>query len=152
MLIYFSKSLVIGRLASIAIFSCIARGEARSDVDVNILIVARDLPRSRFKRLELFEKAEEVIEPFVEELWSRGIYVDFSPIILDVEEAEKYRPICLDMVIYAVIVFNRNDFFKKVLDEIAEKLKTLSTERKRVGKLWSWVLKKEYRPGEVIEI
>lgn len=152
MLIYFSKSLVIGRLASIAIFSCIARGEARSDVDVNILIVARDLPRSRFKRLELFEKAEEVIEPFVEELWSRDIYVDFSPIILDVEETEKHRPIYLDMVIYAVIVFNRNDFFKKVLDEIAEKLKTLSTERKRVGKLWSWVLKKEYRPGEVIEI
>jgi len=93
-----------------------------------------------------------VIEPFVEELWSRGIYVDFSPIILDVEEAEKHRPIYLDMVVYAVIVFDRNDFFKKVLDEIAEKLKTLSTERKRVGKLWCWVLKKEYRPGEVIGI
>ncbi len=87
-------------------------------------------------RGELFEKAEEVIEPFVEELWSRGIYVDFSPIILDVEEAEKHRPIYLDMVVYAVIVFDRNDFFKKVLDEIAEKLKTLGTERKRVGKLW----------------
>jgi predicted nucleotidyltransferase len=37
-------------LVSIAIFGCVARGEARSDVDVDILIVARDLPRSRFKR------------------------------------------------------------------------------------------------------
>jgi hypothetical protein len=43
-------------------------------------------------------------------------------------------------------------FFRNILDEVAEKLKALGAERKRVGKLWYWVLKKEYRPGEVIEI
>ena len=56
------------------------------------------------------------------------------------------------MVVDAVIVFDRDDFFRKVLDELSSRLLALGAERKRVGKLWYWVLKKDYRPGEVIEI
>jgi hypothetical protein len=112
----------------------------------------QDLPKSRFRRHDLFEEAEKAVEPMVEELWSKGLYVDFSPIILDVEEAKRHRPIYLDMVVDAVIVFDKGDFFKKILDEIAARLRELGAERKRVGKLWYWVLKKEYKPGEVIEI
>ena len=145
------QQVLANKLVSVVVFGSVARNEARSDSDVDILIVARDLPRSRFKRLELFEKAEEFVEPLVEELWSRGIHIDFSPIILDVEEAKKHRPIYLDMVVDAVIVFDSDNFFRKILDEVAEKLKALGAERKRIGKLWYWVLKKEYRPGEVIE-
>jgi predicted nucleotidyltransferase len=140
------------RFVSLAVFGSVARGEARRDSDIDLLIVAQDLPKSRFRRHDLFEEAEKAVEPMVEELWSRGLYVDFSPIILSVEEAKKHRPIYLDMVIDAVIVFDRGDFFKKILDEIAARLRELGAERKRVGKLWYWVLKKEYRPGEVIEI
>ncbi|MEM1590880.1 MAG: hypothetical protein QXD06_02765 [Sulfolobales archaeon] len=66
--------------------------------------------------------------------------------------ARRHRPIYLDMVVDAVIVFDREDFFRKVLDELSSRLLALGAERKRVGKLWYWVLKKDYRPGEVIEI
>jgi hypothetical protein len=52
-----------------------------------------------------------------------------------VEEAKKHRPIHLDMVVDAVIVFDSDNFFRKILDEVAEKLKALGAERKRVGKL-----------------
>jgi len=146
------QQVFMDKLVSVVIFGSVARGEARVDSDVDILIVARDLPKSRFKRAELFERAEELIKPLVEELWFRGIYVDFSPIILDVDEARRHRPIYLDMVVDAVIVFDRDSFFKGVLDDLAERLKALGAERKRIGRLWYWVLKKEYRPGEVIEI
>jgi hypothetical protein len=88
----------------------------------------------------------------VEGLWSQGYYIDFTPIILDVEEARRHRPIYLDMVVDAVIVFDRDNFFRKVLDELSSKLLALGAERRRIGKLWYWVLKKDYRPGEVIEI
>ncbi|MEM0004783.1 MAG: nucleotidyltransferase domain-containing protein [Desulfurococcaceae archaeon] len=140
------------KLVSVVVFGFVARGEARVDSDVDFLIVAQGLPKSRFKMVELFERAEELVEPLVEELWSRGIYLDFSPIILDVDEAVRHRPIYLDMVAEAVIVFDRDGFFKRVLDNLAERLKTLGAERKKIGRLWYWVLKKEYRPGEVIEI
>jgi len=140
------------RLVSLAVFGSVARGEAREDSDVDLLIVARDIPKSRFRRQELFEEAERAVEPLVEELWSRGYHVDFSPIILDVEEARRYRPIYLDMVVDAVLVFDRDSFLKGVLDEVAAKLKDLGAERKRVGRLWYWVLKRDYKPGEVIEV
>jgi len=110
------------------------------------------LPKSRFRRQEIFENSEKVVESLIEELWSRGYYIDFSPIILDDEEAKRHKSIYLDMVVDAVIVFNRNDLFKKILDEIATKLKALGTERKRVDRLWYWVLKRRYILGEVIEI
>jgi len=140
------------RLVSLVVFGSVARGEARRDSDVDLLIVGRDLPRPRFKRLELFEEAERLIEPIVEELWSRGYCVDFSPIILTVEEARRHRPIYLDMVIDAVIVYDEGWFFKSILDDLASKLKALGAERKRIGRSWYWVLKRDYKPGEVIEI
>lgn len=113
--------------------------------------MARDLPKSRFRRQELFEEAERAVEPLVEELWSRGYHVDFSLIILDVEEARRHRPIYLDMVVDAVLVFDRDGFLRGVLDEVASKLRALGAER-RVGRLWYWVLKRDYKPGEVIEV
>jgi len=140
------------RLVSLAVFGSVARGEAREDSDVDLLIVVQGLPKSRLRRQELFEEAEKAVEPLVEELWSRGYHVDFSPIILDVEEARRHRPIYLDLVVDAVLVFDRDGFLKGVLDEVAAKLKALGAERRKVGRLWYWVLKRDYKPGEVIEV
>jgi len=53
------------KLVSVVVFGSVARGEARVDSDVDLLIVARGLPKSRFKRLVLFERAEELVEPLV---------------------------------------------------------------------------------------
>jgi len=78
-------------------------------------------------------RAEELVDPLVEELWSRGIYVDFSPIILDVDEAVRDRTICLDMVVDAVIVFDRHGFFKGVLDDLSKRLKALVRRGRRLG-------------------
>ncbi len=140
------------KLVSLVVYGSVARNEARRDSDVDLLVIGRGLPKSRFKRQDLFEEAERDIENLVDKLWSEGYYVDFSPIILDVEEARRHRPLYLDMVVDAVIVFDRDDFFKKVLDEMAERMRSLGAERRKVGKLWYWILKKDYRLGEVIEI
>ena len=96
--------------------------------------------------------AERFVEPLMEELRSKGLNLDFSPIILDVEEARRHRPVYLDMVLDAVIVFDRDGFFEGVLKGLAERLEALGAERRRLGKLWYWVLKRDYRPGEVIEV
>ena len=140
------------RLVSLVVFGSVARSEAREDSDVDLLVVGANLPRQRFKRQELFELAEQFVEPLIEGLRSKGLNLDLSPVILDVEEARRHRPIYLDMVMDAVIVYDRGGFFEGVLKGLAERLEALGAERRRLGKLWYWVLKRDYRPGEVIEL
>jgi predicted nucleotidyltransferase len=140
------------RLVSVVVFGSVARGDARRDSDIDLIIVVEELPKSRFKRLELFEKAEEDAERLLEEFRGKGFNTDFSPILLTVEEARKHRPIYLDVLVDGVIIYDRNRFMESVLREVAEKLRALGAARIRVGKRWYWVLKKDYKPGEVIEV
>ncbi len=123
-------------LVSLVVFGSVARGDARRDSDIDLLIVCRELPRSRLARQVMFEKVEEMISSDVEDLWRRGYLVDFSPILLTVEEARKHRPIYLDMVQDAVIVFDRGSFMERVLSKLAKKLEELGAERVWIGKKW----------------
>jgi predicted nucleotidyltransferase len=44
------------KLVSLVVYGSVARGEVRSDSDIDLLIVGRGLPKSRFKRFELSRK------------------------------------------------------------------------------------------------
>lgn len=135
------------------VFGSVARGEAREGSDLDdLLIVGEGLPRSRFRRLVMFEEPEAVVEHLIDDLRDKGVISDISPIILDKEEARRHRPIYLDMVIDAIIVYDKGGFFESVLREVARRLEELGARRVRLGKKWYWVLKKDYRFGEVIEI
>ncbi len=93
-----------------------------------------------------------MLEPTLRRLEEEGYYVDFSPILKTPEEAVKVSPLYLDLVEDAVILFDRNDFFKNLLLRLRKKLEELGAKRIRLGKRWYWVLKGDYRFGEVIEI
>lgn len=56
------------------------------------------------------------------------------------------------MVYDAIILYDKDNFFTKVLKRLETRLKELGAERVKKGKLWYWVLKKNYKWGEVIEI
>lgn len=139
-------------LISVVVYGSVARGSARKDSDIDILIVAENLPKSRMERQEMFLEIERPLEPLISELWDRGFYVDFSPLILSREEASKIRPIYLDMVEDAIILFDRNSFFTNVLERLRRRLKELGARREWIGDKWYWVLKPDIKFGEVVEI
>jgi predicted nucleotidyltransferase len=140
------------KLVSVVIFGSVARGSARRDSDIDLLIVAESLPKSRMERQKLFLLVEEPLGPLVNDLWEKGFHIDFSPIILSVEEASKIRPIYLDMVEDSIILYDKDDFFKKTMGRLRKRLEELGSKRVWIGEKWYWVLKPDIKFGEAFEI
>lgn len=139
-------------LISVVVYGSVARGTARKDSDIDVLIVVEELPRSRFERLSIYMKAEENLDPLLNELLNRGYAVTISPILKTKREAERISPLYLDMVEDAIIVYDKNGFFEEILKRLRGKLMELGAERVWIGKKWYWRLKKDYKFGEVIEL
>lgn len=139
-------------LVSLIVYGSVARGQMRKDSDVDLLIIAENLPISRFERIAMFNRAEELVEKSLSELWKKGYYVTLSPIIKTIEEAKRISPLYLDMVDECIIVYDKNSFFKKILERLSKKLMELGAERVWVGRKWYWRLKRDYKFGEVIVI
>jgi len=139
-------------LVSVVVYGSVARGTARKDSDIDVLIVVEELPRSRFERLSMYMKAEENLDPLFNELLNRGYAVTISPILKTKREAERISPLYLDMVEDAIIVYDKNGFFEEILKRLRDKLMELGAERVWIGKKWYWRLKKDYKFGEVIEL
>ena len=139
-------------LISVVVYGSVARGDNRNDSDVDLLIIMKNLPKdSMLKRIRLFEtKVEDKLN--LDEYWKMGYYISLSPVLKTPEEAEKFSPPYLDMVYDAVILYDSNYFFTRILQKLRDRLKELGAERVRMGKKWYWVLKKHSRFGETVEL
>lgn len=146
------KSFYGDRLVSFVVFGSVARETYRFDSDIDLLIIAEDLPKGRMKRVAQFLTVEDRIETFLESLQKEGMNTYISPVFKTPEEAEMGSPLFLDMVEDASILFDRNGFFSKVLERLRNRLKELGAKRVWKGNAWYWVLKPDYKPGEVIEL
>jgi predicted nucleotidyltransferase len=140
------------KLVSFVVFGSVARETYRFDSDMDILIIAEDLPRGRMRRVGQFAAIEQRIEPFLESLQKEGIHTYISPIFKTPEEAQRGSPLFFDMVEDASILYDQNGFFSKILDRLRNRLKELGAKRVWTGNVWHWVLKPDYRPGDVIEL
>ncbi len=141
------------RLVSIAVFGSVARGVATPDSDINILIIADDLPRGRLKRAFEFQKnVEERLERHLTNLRGKGLHISISPVFKSRKEVEMGSPLFLDMTRDVIILFDRKGFLEDYLSRLRKKLEKLGSVRVQKGNAWYWILKPDYKYGDIIEL
>jgi hypothetical protein len=140
------------RLVSLAVFGSHASGRARPRSDLDLLIVLTTAAPRRRLRLDEFDRLEADLGAALEALEAEGWSVELSPVIRTQAEAERFSVLYLDMTVDVLLLVDRSDFLSRRLDRLRVELTRLGAERRTLGNRWYWVLKKDFRPGEVFEI
>jgi predicted nucleotidyltransferase len=144
---------LLGRsLVSVVLFGSVARGEAHTHSDIDLLIISEGLPPGRLARQTLVEPADAALDADLRALRRSGALTDFSPLLKTPEEVLRLPPLLLDLVEDAVILYDRDGFFAGVLARLRDSLARLGARRVHRGRLRYWVLKPDYSPGEVFEL
>jgi hypothetical protein len=140
-------------LVSLAFFGSVARGLFRPESDIDLLIIAENLPRGRVPRVLDFQQGVEArFEETFRGLRREGIHPLLSPIIKTPEEVRLGSPLFLDMVEDARISYDRGQFFRKYLEDLEAKLRRMGARKVRFKGGSYWLLKPDYRPGDIIEL
>ena len=140
------------RLVSLVLFGSVGRGTSNPHSDIDLLIVAEQLPKGRMQRVQEFGCIEQALEPLLSELSFLECHVELSPVFKSPEELMQGTPLMLDMVEDARILYDPSGFFEKALARLANRLKDLRAKRVWCGNAWWWDLKPDYRSGEIFEI
>lgn len=140
------------RLVSLAIFGSVARGTARPDSDVDVLIVAHDLPRGRGARVREFDAVERNMEPALLAAQRAGVSTFLAPVFKTPEEAQRGSVLFWDMTEEAEILFDRDHFLTHLLASVRARLQELGARRIVRDHTTYWDLKPDFRPGEVFEL
>lgn len=137
-----------GDLISLVLFGSVARGTARKDSDIDMLIILKDAPDSYYERLKPVIDIELEMRNDIE-----GMPPVFSSIIFTLDEAKQNRNIFLDMIDDSIILYDTNNFFKNRLSELKNRLIQLGSKKVILDDdTWYWNLKPDIVAGEVIEL
>jgi len=134
-------------LISLAVFGSVGRGTPRPDSDIDLLLIVKDLPVGRIARMEEFASIDTALGGV-----ATKDRIELSPVFKTPEEIANGSPLFLDMVEDVRMLFDRDDFFKKTLKKLKERLQRLGARRIWQGNAWYWDLKPDYQRGEIFEI
>jgi len=140
------------RLISICLFGSVARGEAKAESDIDILVIAEALPVDvgmRIKETNYIHENLKRSEGYILFRSHRSALI--SDIFFIPEEIEKHPPILLDIVDEGVIFYDRNSFLSNTLKRLKERLELQKARKVKTRKGHFWILK-DVKPGEVVEI
>jgi hypothetical protein len=142
------------RVRSIVLFGSCARKRFRDFGDIDLIIISDEFPESYSKRLDLIQPAFKEVKhgSGYRELREMGARLTFNPVAYRSSDLHQTPPLLLDVAEDGIIL--RDDgLMRDKLEDLRARLRQLGARRvwtKRGS--WYWVLKPDWKPGEVIEI
>lgn len=127
-------------LISIVLFGSLARGEATEASDLDLFIVARDLPKHPLERVKLLHEPKITIR---EGISARGK----TP-----EEFESYlAPMYLDIALDGIILFDRDNYMAAKIAHLRQLLRQVGLNRVRFDGEMAWEWERQPKPGWELE-
>jgi len=143
-------------LVSVVLFGSVARGDAKRESDIDLLIVAEKWPKDFGERIKILIEIYKILEEQEEyrKAVKNGFHVSVSEYPLSVREAFKHGPLDLEILADGIILYDKNGFMKRKLEDLRLKLEKIGARREydEENKRWYWVLKENVCFGEVVEI
>jgi hypothetical protein len=126
------------RLVSVVLYGSVARGDARPGSDINVLVVADAIAPGPFKRRDLVAAADEALSYLIAAAAMEGIPTRLARIVQTPEEAGEITPLHLDLTQDAVLLYDRDGFFSRVLDGVRASIDRLGATRTGDGRSAYW--------------
>jgi len=142
------------RLISICLFGSVARGEAKPDSDIDILVIVESVSKDIGIRIKETNYIHQELKKSEAYLTLRRSKVSglISDIFFTPEEIKKHPPILLDIIEDGVILYDKNLFLSNELGIMNERLKEYKALKVNTEKGHFWILKPDVVSGEVVEI
>lgn len=143
----------LSNVKSIVVYGSVARGEAKMDSDVDMLVIMED-EGSLGRRVDGLLKVETSgrVGEELNWLYGNGVDTHVSFLPLNPEEARFFPPILLDVIDEGISVFD-DGFYSSLVEEKREALTKIGARRVFISRdEWFWDLKPVMKLEDVIEI
>lgn len=141
------------RLTSIVIFGSVGSDRFTPESDIDVLIIIKNAPKGRSNRFfEYYYNVMQKLENDIRTLLKEGINILISPVIKTEEETKYGSPLFIEMTEGCKILYDENDFFNGILNELKEKMKKYNSQKVYFKGKYYWKLKPDYKWGEEIEL
>ncbi|MFQ6041541.1 MAG: nucleotidyltransferase domain-containing protein [Candidatus Poribacteria bacterium] len=130
---------------SVILYGSVAREEQTEKSDLDLFVIAQDLPDSPLERRKtLFEAAKDVSSKYRIDIFPDGKTVD--------EVYSYFDPFYFDLYADGIIVYDRKSYGQKLLEQIGKKVKEQKWVRYRTKDgYYGWTIE-NLKFGQVIEV
>jgi len=142
------------QIVSVVLYGSVARGQARPESDVDLLLILEEASPIYRERLQPLLPIMRQLrsQPYWKDLEARGLFPSLSVLVLSRQEAEQNRYLYLDMIEEARILMDRGGFFQSRLNALQRRLQELGARKVQRDGAGYWDLKPDLKPGEVVTL